>query len=1082
MAQGSDPKAPISPLIHTKICVPRIAKLLSRPRLLDFLHQNIHRKLLLVSAGPGYGKTSLLADFARDTELKVCWYTLDPSDQDLRTFLAYLVESIRVQYPTFGRRSEALLQQGRGVEDQFRAAIGILINELVEEIPEYLVIILDDYHDVDASNQINEVLDTLLQYLPEHVHLIVSGRSVPSLPLTRLAAYGQVAAIGTSHLCFTVEEGQQLFQQNFGLDFSKEQISRLVEDSEGWITALLLKAQAIEQGSMEILTRTRAADKHIYAFLAEEVISRLDSDTQDFVQKSAVPQQFDAAFCNGLLDRRDAAQMLDFLEQRNLFLLALGEGWYRFHSLFREYLLAELSTQKDVFRETQLRAAALWRQRGEFVEAIEHLLHAEAHQDAAREMEALVPELSWKGRQTLLLRWMETLPREIVHEHPRLLLFQGRAYLALGEESRAAECYEQAERLFIERGEQAGWVQTVADQAFLKRMQGAYTEALDMAQEVLAQVGDQEIPAIVDLYRMVGFVLHAQGDLAGAEKHFHEAIRHSLATALPYNQILAYLDLGVCLRAQGRMQETKAVYEQALALSQSIGSPDLTANILNNLAMGPFLQCRFEEAETLLLQALEEAKAALSPRLQALILAGLGDLYRDLGEMARAREYCEQGLQQALRAGHAALVSYIEEALGNLYRQQGDSTQARRWLEEALEVAGSSQRDCARIQVSLALLEVAEKDLRAARERFLKANAVLEEGGWRLERLRARLVDAVIFREMGQEQESIDRTLEAAAAAEEMAVLEPFLAEGELFELLLRGIPSLEGRPGLKPVFDQFKSRACRKQVSAGPSQVLLQVFALGPGQVFSGETEITAKDWGYPLSQELFFYLLLHTPVRKDHIGLAFWPDRNQARVNSAFHNALYQSRRAVGERFVIFEDNVYQWNPTVPVWCDAVEFERLLDQAENPSLDPGQKIRLLQQAIGLYRGPLLERIETDWCSLQREVLARRYLEALLLLGDMLLARNALASAKHNYQRALEADPYREDAYRGLMRCHTQAGEKVWAIRVYQQCQQLLEQELKVEPSQETRDLYQAIVRGGYHSPEKPRPPDRAGTREPKP
>jgi LuxR family maltose regulon positive regulatory protein len=416
-----------SPLIHTKVRIPHTPHLLSRPRLLDMLHDNIHRPVLLVCAGPGYGKTSLLVDFARDAQMAVCWYTLDPSDQDPRTFLDYLVEAVRVRFPDFGEQTRALLAQDRGGMGDLPSIIGVLVNEFVAQIAEFVVIVLDDYHVVENEEGINRTLDTLLQYLPEHVHVVILTRSVPPLSLTRLAAYGRMAAIGADPLRFTVEEAGALLQGHHEKALGEEQLRRLVEESEGWVTAILLRTQAGRQEAMRLLPRSRMQPDHVYAYLADEVLANLAPDIQHFLKQAAIPRQIDGAFGDALLQRTGSAQILQELERRNLFLVTLGDGWYRFHDLFREFLLGELRKDPAGFSRLHRRAAALWQERGEAAEAIEHLLLAGAMEEAGAQMENLVHELYEQSRFRTLVRWLETLPSSVRQQSPRLLLYLGRA-------------------------------------------------------------------------------------------------------------------------------------------------------------------------------------------------------------------------------------------------------------------------------------------------------------------------------------------------------------------------------------------------------------------------------------------------------------------------------------------------------------------------------------------------------------------------------------------------------------------------------------------------------------------------------
>jgi ATP/maltotriose-dependent transcriptional regulator MalT/DNA-binding SARP family transcriptional activator len=1062
MTSGLD-SAPVgesSPLIYTKARVPRASNLFSRPHLLAFLHDNIHRKLLLVSAGPGYGKTSLLVDFSHNTDLPVCWYTLDPADRDPHIFIDYLVEAIRVRFPSFGEKTRALLRRG-GLKD-WRAVVGLLVNEMAEDIPDYLVVVLDDYQTVDGEGSINQVMSTLLQYLPDNIHLIVAGRSIPPLSLMRLAAHGEVAGIGTEDLRFTAKEVQEILQRSLHLHLPAEEVQQLTEKCEGWITGILLAAQTDWRGGTRFPLGVHFPHGHVYRYLADEVLGQLAPDIQIFLRKVSILSQMSAAFCDALLEREDSAQVLEYLEQRNLFLVPLAGKWYRLHSLFREHLLQDARAEWDQFVQLNKRAVQLWREQGEPDEAVEHLLQAQTYDDAAQEIENLVRGAFEHNRSQTLVRWVEALPEEVRQRWPRLLLFQGKAYRAMGQAVKARSSLQQAEYLFIQGHNIEGWGQALADRAVLERMQGDYQGALRIAREALASGREFTRYAIVDLHRTIGVCLRALGDLAGAEEHCRVAVERSTDTDW-YNQTLAYLDLGFCLRGQGQMEEAEEAYRQALERCQSSGSPELLANVLNNLAMGPFLRGEFAEAERLLRQALEAAQISLSPRLEAVVCASLGDLYRDRGDIPGARQSYQQGLDQARRAHDAALTTYLLEALGSLARLEGSFAEAHRYLQEAQGAAGAAASDQARIQVSLALLESAEGKDREALQRIEGAMASLESAGEQLQWLRARVAQTIVLHRARRTEEALEALREITVAAGKMAVLEPFLAEAERLHPLLDKLPAGADNSIVQKVLDYLQ---CRPEdwptvgiaKSASPA---LRILALGPGRVFRGETPIPSRDWGGRIARELLFYIRFNAPVRKEQVGLVFWPEIDRARASSCFHAAFYRARRAVGGPFAVFQEGTYRWNPDVACWCDVEEFERLLNQVAGLPPDDPQSVPSLEQAVALYQGDFLADADNRWWATRREELRGRYLQALLQLARLYLDRREIQLAQDVYQRALQVDSFCEQGYRGLMYCFAMAEERTRAIQVYRRCRQHLSEELYAEPSAETQSLYRAIARG---------------------
>jgi len=205
---------PVS-IIPTKLIIPQRAPgVIHRMRLIDYVHESLGRKLLLVTAPAGYGKTTLLVDFANDSELPVCWYTLDESDRDPGTFQSYLIAALCQKFPQFGKRSQPLAEHGPAAAHAMAAA---LVADRVEAIPDYFVLVLDDWHLVSDEAPIIELLDQLLRYLPEHAHIIAAGRPLLRGPLVRLAAQGAVAGLGSSDLRFTADEVREVLAAKYRL-------------------------------------------------------------------------------------------------------------------------------------------------------------------------------------------------------------------------------------------------------------------------------------------------------------------------------------------------------------------------------------------------------------------------------------------------------------------------------------------------------------------------------------------------------------------------------------------------------------------------------------------------------------------------------------------------------------------------------------------------------------------------------------------------------------------------------------------------------------------------------------------------
>jgi len=372
-------------MLLTKVLLPqRREDVLTRQRLLDRLYDVVDRKLVLVSAPAGYGKTTLLVDFAQDLEHPVCWYALDRSDHDPRLFLEHLVLSLRHRFPDFGERTRQALAASPDLTHGAPSVVNALINEVVGVIPRWFVLVLDDYHRLGEAPEVGAILARLLTYQTDQFLLVIASRTVPALPLIiQLTARGEVGGLGQEELRFRADEIQSLLAQNYNLRLPDREAEELAAQSEGWITGLLLTAHTMWRGILESLVRARTSEQPVYDYLAQEVFAYQEPPVQAFLTASSTLQEMSATLCREALGLEEVQHFLTLLEERNLFVTRLEGEWYRYHHLFQEYLQARLRREEESRWMELHRCAANWfqaHQRPE--EAVHHYLTVGAYEDA----------------------------------------------------------------------------------------------------------------------------------------------------------------------------------------------------------------------------------------------------------------------------------------------------------------------------------------------------------------------------------------------------------------------------------------------------------------------------------------------------------------------------------------------------------------------------------------------------------------------------------------------------------------------------------------------------------------------------
>ncbi|MDQ3793994.1 MAG: helix-turn-helix transcriptional regulator, partial [Actinomycetota bacterium] len=421
-------------VLRAKLYVPRShPDAVPRPRLHERLEEGVRRELTVVSAPAGFGKTTLLAEWSRQSELPVAWVSLDERDDDPVRFLLYVVAAIGTIHEDFGETTRTFLSSLQSREE-LEPVLTALSNEIVE-LPRDFVLVLDDYHAI-RSETIHDALAFLLTHLPPPMHLVVAGRTSPPLPLPRLRARGRLTELGVSDLRFTHEEAADFLGRTMGLDLAAEKIATLEKETEGWIVGLQLAAHALREDETRPVEAFEGSARHVFDYLADEVLSRQPEDVREFLLKTSVVETLSGPLCEALTDTTDGLQMLERLERANLFLVPLDEGgrYYRYHPLFAAFLRERLGREHpDLILELH-RRAGLWEEAdGCLSGAIEHALAAEDFHRAADLIEEETGARRTYVDASLLLRWLGTLPDRLTRHRPQLSLLYAWALAHSGE-------------------------------------------------------------------------------------------------------------------------------------------------------------------------------------------------------------------------------------------------------------------------------------------------------------------------------------------------------------------------------------------------------------------------------------------------------------------------------------------------------------------------------------------------------------------------------------------------------------------------------------------------------------------------
>ncbi len=683
-----------APLLTTKLFIPPLRpELVSRPRLIEQLNAGLHRKLTLLSAPAGFGKTTLLSEWVGQTDTPVAWLSLDEGDNDPARFLAYVIAALQA-IPGF---SEAELGRGalasaESLQPQaIESVLTAIINELTEmsqsDSSRRLALVLDDYHVIEAQ-AIDRTLAFLLDRLPPHpkgMHLIIAGRADPSLSLSRLRAAGQMTEMGVNDLRFTFDEATTFLNQVMGLNLIREHIAALETRTEGWIAGLQLAALSMQgehpnhiQRFIETFT---GSHRYVVDYLIDEVLKRRPPGTRSFLLQTSILDRLSGSLCDAVcgvsrggaeqnsestirehIEFVDAGQAtLERLEEANLFLVPLDNErrWYRYHHLFAELLRNLLATSQPDLVPTLHRRASKWYAQNDLMsEAIAHSLAAGDFDQAAQLTEQTCFDRMSRGEDfaTMLAR-LEALPEEIIRARPRLGVMYAWMLSITFQLDVVEPRLREIERMAGDQLPADLRLQIAHIRAELTRYRGDYARAIELSLQILEILPEK--PSATDVQTRTGTV---------------------------FNLAWAYLWAGDVTKAQ-------RWFSEALTVSCAAGSLQLTLLALRGLSHVHELQGQLRQAADTCRQGLQIAREAAQQSRQPVTGAayfhlGMGDLYREWNELDEAERHLVQGMEIGRKwqiGGDTLRDGYLLQA--RLKQAQGDMAGALDMIRHAQRLA-----------------------------------------------------------------------------------------------------------------------------------------------------------------------------------------------------------------------------------------------------------------------------------------------------------------------------------------------------------------------------------------------------------
>ncbi len=677
----------LSSLLVTKLHVPRPrTHLVSRTHLFEQLQQGVERALTLISAPAGFGKTTLLAQWAAESGLPVAWLSLEAEDNDPTRFLAYLIAALQTLDSQIGTTALALLRTPQPPSPE--NVLAALTNDLMKRCGGDVALVLDDYHAITAD-PIHRGMTFLLEHLPPQLHLILATRADPPLPLARLRAQGQLCEVRTADLRFSAAEASTFLEGVMGLNLSPEAITTLEHHTEGWIAGLQLAALSL-QGRANVsafLAAFTGSHRFVLDYLSEEVLARQSAAVQQFLLHTCILERLNGPLCDAVTEQEGSQLMLEALDKANLFVVTLDDErrWYRYHHLFAEVLCSHLrQAQSTLVPELHRRASAWYEQHELPAEAVQHALAIPDAELAARLIEPIALPVAIHGQVSTVLGWMNALPEAPVRTRPLLCVYYARLLLYTNQLEAAEELLQETERCVQEEvpAEQAriiqGWV--LSTRAGIAGLSGDRPHAIPLAHQALELLPEVEVIPRAGAIVTASRAYELSGDVTPAAQQEVTAADVLIRTFdNPFAAVSSIAHLARLHVLQGKLRQAAALYAQVV---QMVPRPEVLQTMFTSLYyyfdLGDLLRewNELDVAERHLMQGMALLKEGLSVELflairgytaLARLLQARGNSYEPLATLDALAHLAEQRhFAVYLTTQGAAVHAQLELAQGNL--------------------------------------------------------------------------------------------------------------------------------------------------------------------------------------------------------------------------------------------------------------------------------------------------------------------------------------------------------------------------------------------------------------------------------
>ncbi len=1044
-------------------------KVLERERVAHILENVLDYPLTLLEAGTGYGKSTALISFIKRARCPVYWYSLSGPDRDPNLFLAKLLSSFNQLDESLAEEALRILDIPESTRDE---AMITLVNSLTAHFDQPHLLILDDFHRVHQVGEIIQILDWLLEHLPPHLHIVIATRqSFQSPAINSLRVKGNLLEIGKEELKFTTEEIAELFQTQYGIQINESEVLKLHEKTEGWAIGLQMVWQSVQSNpelDMQLLLESQleSADT-LFDYLAEEVLLRQDTQTQEFLILTSILSKLEASTCDFLLNIEHSETLLRDLYRMGLFIEELRPNVYRYHQMFREFLKNRLNDRPDTVLSLHQKIASYFAAHEYWEQAVAHLMEAGEYQRIVQILENIGEKMIQQGLVESINYWIHSIPSGIRRQYPFLLFLLGEVSRLTSQFDSALDHYHSAERLYRSEGSKWGISLALRGQARVYLDTLRPLNADQILQDTLRLLDPEENPD--DVADLLSLSAENQLNMGFPEKA--QELLDQSNTLKPMNRDNDLIQARIFLRT-GKLKKGIRLLEEREASNPTIS----TGRPQRFHREGTLLLALFHAWQGDTVKTIEYSKRGIatgerlqSNFVQSVGLMRLGHAYQlqnihpwHTRGFERAIEFYEQAMEKVdVTRIHVEPMWGICRALG--YSHQIEK--AEEVAEESLAIARKAGDPWISLLIQLSL--GAGYVLSGNHNRANHILSLVESGSQKIHDPFL-LSAAELWLALQSWQQGFINT---AMIYLEKAI--NHITENDYDFLLTREtFLGLNDREMVKPLLlaarDQGIHTALINRLFSYDERVqtgyhpgyTLWVRTLGTFDAWRGNHQITPDEWKREKAKHLFQHLITNKGkwLTQDQITYALWPDssettaRNNLKVVLNALNQVLEPDRPSGEspHFVERQKDYYRLSPHANIVVDTELFEKNITQGSTEGL---------ALALDLYQAPYLEDSPMqEWALVQKQYYHQQFLMAAERLTRQQLDDNMLSTALERTYQVLAVDPLWEQGYRYQMVIFHEMNQQSMIHSVYKQCVSIMREKLDMDVSPEFKQSYREL------------------------